>query len=76
LEKLWAALKDNISPPEDKKERINYNSFLTIASMLPIKVFIPSLQINSADTSLAHRHSLNLIEMSLEGLTLSPFFIQ
>jgi serine/threonine-protein phosphatase 2A regulatory subunit B'' len=38
LEKLWTALKENISPPDDKKERINYNSFLTIASMLPIKV--------------------------------------
>ena len=39
LEKLWTALKENISPPDDKKERINYNSFLTIASMLPIKVY-------------------------------------
>ena len=37
LEKLWTALKENISPPDDKKERINYNSFLTIASQLPIK---------------------------------------
>ncbi|EAR97716.2 serine/threonine-protein phosphatase 2A regulatory subunit B subunit gamma (macronuclear) [Tetrahymena thermophila SB210] len=37
LEKLWMLLKDNISPPNDGKERINYNSFLTIASMLPIK---------------------------------------
>ncbi|KRX07662.1 hypothetical protein PPERSA_11211 [Pseudocohnilembus persalinus] len=37
LEKLWQLLKDNISPPNDDKERINYNSFLTIASMLPIK---------------------------------------
>ncbi|CAD8145381.1 unnamed protein product [Paramecium pentaurelia] len=37
LEKLWTELKNNISPPDDKKERINYNSFLTIASLLPIK---------------------------------------
>ncbi|CAK81725.1 unnamed protein product (macronuclear) [Paramecium tetraurelia] len=37
LEKLWTELKNNISPPDDKKERINYNSFLTIASQLPIK---------------------------------------
>lgn len=37
LEKLWILLRENISPPNDGKERINYNSFLTIASMLPIK---------------------------------------
>jgi hypothetical protein len=24
LEKLWTLLKDNISPPNDMKERINY----------------------------------------------------
>ena len=37
LEKLWTLLRENISPPDDEKERINYNSFLTISSMLPAK---------------------------------------
>ena len=27
LEKLWTLLKDNISPPNDMKERINYRYF-------------------------------------------------
>ena len=26
LEKLWTLLKDNISPPNDMKERINYSN--------------------------------------------------
>lgn len=37
LEKLWQLLRQNISPPTDGKERINYNSFLTIAALLPPK---------------------------------------
>jgi serine/threonine-protein phosphatase 2A regulatory subunit B'' len=35
LEKLWNLLKDNISPPNDMKERINYSAYQTIASQLP-----------------------------------------
>jgi len=37
LEKLWIFLKENVSPPDDGKERINYNSFLSISAMLPPK---------------------------------------
>lgn len=37
LEKLWLNLRENISPPEDGKERINYDSFLKIAGLLPPK---------------------------------------
>jgi serine/threonine-protein phosphatase 2A regulatory subunit B'' len=37
LEKIFALLKEHVSPPLDGKERINYNSFLTIASHLPLK---------------------------------------
>ena len=37
LEKLWLLLKENISPPDDGRERINYNSFLSISALLPPK---------------------------------------
>jgi len=37
LEKLWLLLKENVSPPDDGKERINYNSFLNISAILPAK---------------------------------------
>ena len=37
LEKLWLLLKENVSSPQDGKERINYSAFLNIANMLPQK---------------------------------------
>lgn len=37
MEKLWLLLKENISPPQDGKERINYSAFLNIANLLPQK---------------------------------------
>ncbi len=30
-------MRENFSPPHDGKERLNYNSFLTVASKLPLK---------------------------------------
>lgn len=37
LEELHKLLRENFSPPHDGKERLNYNSFLTVASKLPLK---------------------------------------
>lgn len=37
LEQLHQLLRENFSPPHDNKERLNYNSFLTVASKLPLK---------------------------------------
>ena len=37
LEKLWQLIREHVSPPDDNTDRINYDSFLTIAKALPPK---------------------------------------
>jgi len=37
LEQLWYLLKEHISLPEDSTERINYDQFVYVSSMLPPK---------------------------------------
>ena len=37
LETLWEEIKNNVSPPEDGTERLNYDSFLRVARSLPPK---------------------------------------
>jgi serine/threonine-protein phosphatase 2A regulatory subunit B'' len=37
LERLWFLLKENVSLPEDGTERINYDQFVYVSSMLPPK---------------------------------------
>ena len=54
LEKLWNLLKENISPPNDMKERINYRYILNFI------VIIKKLQINclkNASIFLLPQHS-------------------
>ena len=36
LQELWASLKENISPPKDSTERINYKDFKIVAEKNPI----------------------------------------
>ena len=42
LEQLWYLLKENVSLPEDQTERINYDQFVYVSSMLPPKCSILS----------------------------------
>ena len=37
LERLWQLIREHVSPPDDNTDRINYDSFLTIAKALPPK---------------------------------------
>ena len=37
LERLWQLIREHVSPPDDSTDRINYDSFLTIAKALPPK---------------------------------------
>ena len=45
LQELWACLKENISPPKDSTERINYKDFKIVAGKNPIfsEYFRPSV---------------------------------
>ena len=45
LQQLWASLKENISPPKDSTERINYKDFKKVAEKNPIfsEYFKPSV---------------------------------
>ena len=45
LQELWACLKENISPPKDSTERINYKDFKIVAEKNPIfsEYFRPSI---------------------------------
>jgi serine/threonine-protein phosphatase 2A regulatory subunit B'' len=45
LQELWACLKENISPPKDTTERINYKDFKIVAEKNPIfsEYFKPSV---------------------------------
>ena len=45
LQELWACLKENISPPKDATERINYKDFKIVAEKNPIfsEYFKPSV---------------------------------
>ena len=45
LQDLWTSLKDNISPPKDSTERINYRDFKKVAEKNPIfsEYFKPSV---------------------------------
>ena len=37
LEQLWHLLKDHLSQPEDGTERINYDQFVFVSTLLPAK---------------------------------------
>ena len=45
LQELWSSLKENISPPKDSTERINYKDFKIVAEKNPIfsEFFRPSI---------------------------------